>query len=180
MEICLQKLLLVACTPHVKVAERQVKTGGYKAELTAAFKSVTIHFFLIKVGDMSVKDISKYEEFLKSFLNSKLTSKASKNWSEDNPEICVFNENDESFIINDNEIVFESLEENKEIKKLKYPTLRDIVNSLSTEYITFKLCADEADEFQKRTVYENVFPHELNSVIFKVLEKVFSENSTGQ
>ncbi len=65
---------------------------------------------------MSVKDISKYEEFLKSFLNSKLTSKASKNWSEDNPEIRVFNENDESFIINDNEIVFESLEENKEIK----------------------------------------------------------------
>jgi hypothetical protein len=126
---------------------------------------------------MSVNDISKYEEFLKSFLNSNLTSKASKNGSEDNPEIRIFNENGESFIINDNEIIFESLEVTKEIKKLKKPSLQDIVNSLSSEYITFQLSADEEDEFQKRTVYENVFPHELNSVLFKVLETAFSENS---
>ncbi|HAN1507179.1 TPA: hypothetical protein IEL01_005327, partial [Escherichia coli] len=73
---------------------------------------------------------------------------------------------------------FESLEVTKEIKKLKKPSLQDIVNSLNCEYITFQLSADEEDEFQKRTVYENVFPHELNSVIFEVLDKVFSENST--
>lgn len=167
-------MLLVACTPHVKVAERQVKTGGYKAELTAAFKSVTIHFFLIKVGDMSVKDISKYEEFLKSFLNSELTTDHTNNWCQDNPGIRIFNGYGESFLINDDEIVFESFEEIKRTNN----TLRDIINSINAQYITFQLSADEADEFQKRTVYENVFPHELNSVIFKVLEKVFSENST--
>ncbi|WPK19972.1 hypothetical protein [Salmonella phage SD-1_S14] len=103
---------------------------------------------------MSVKDISKYEEFLKSFLNSKLT---------------IFNEYGESFIINDDVIVFESFEEIKRTNN----TLRDIINSINAQYITFQLSADEEDEFQKRTVYENVFPHELNSVIIKVLNKVF-------
>lgn len=161
MEICLQKLLLVACTPHVKVVERQVKTGGYKAELTAAFKSVTIHFFLIKVGDMSVKDISKYEEFLKSFLNSELTTDHTNNWCQDNPGIRIFNGYGESF---------------EEIKRTNN-TLRDIINSINAQYITFQLSSDEEDEFQKSTVYEHVFPHELNSVIIKVLDKVFSENS---
>ncbi len=126
---------------------------------------------------MIIKDFSKYEEFLKSFLNSNLTSKVSKNWSEENPEIQIFNENGESFIINENEIIFESLEATKEIKKLKKPSLQDIVNSLSSEYITFQLSTDEEDEFQKRIVYENVFPHELNSVIFIVLKTAFSENS---
>lgn len=125
---------------------------------------------------MSVKDISKYEEFLKSFLNSKLTTDNTNNWCQDNPGIRIFNECGESFLINDDEIVFDSFEEIKRTNN----TLRDIINSINAQYITFQLSADEADEFQKRTVYENVFPHELNSVIFKVLEKVFSENSTGQ
>lgn len=123
---------------------------------------------------MSVKDISKYEEFLKSFLNSKLTTDHTNNWCKDNPGIRIFKEYGESFLINDDVIVFESFEEIKRTNN----TLRDIINSINAQYITFQLSADEADEFQKRTVYENVFPHELNSVIFKVLEKVFSENST--
>ena len=122
---------------------------------------------------MSVKDISKYEEFLKSFLNSKLTTDHTNNWCQDNPGIRIFNGYGESFLINDDEIVFESFEEIKRTNN----TLRDIINSINAQYITFQLSADEEDEFQKRTVYENVFPHELNSVIFKVLEKVFSENS---
>lgn len=123
---------------------------------------------------MSVKDISKYEEFLKSFLNSKLTTDHTNNWCKDNHGIRIFKEYGESFLINDDVIVFESFEEIKRTNN----TLRDIINSINAQYITFQLSADEADEFQKRTVYENVFPHELNSVIFKVLEKVFSENST--
>ena len=122
---------------------------------------------------MSVKDISKYEEFLKSFLNSKLTTDHTNNWCKDNPGIRIFKEYGESFLINDDVIVFESFEEIKRTNN----TLRDIINSINAQYITFQLSADEEDEFQKRTVYENVFPHELNSVIFKVLEKVFSENS---
>ncbi|MCU6292427.1 hypothetical protein [Escherichia coli] len=123
---------------------------------------------------MSVKDISKYEEFLKSFLNSKLTTDHTNNWCKDNPGIRIFKEYGESFLINDDVIVFESFEEIKRTNN----TLRDIISSINAQYITFQLSADEEDEFQKRTVYENVFPHELNSVIFKVLQKVFSENST--
>lgn len=121
---------------------------------------------------MSVKDISKYEEFLKSFLNSKLTTDHTNNWCKDNPGIRIFKEYGESFLINDDVIVFESFEEIKRTNN----TLRDIINSINAQYITFQLSADEEDEFQKSTVYENVFPHKFNSVIVKILEKLDSDN----
>lgn len=121
---------------------------------------------------MSVKDISKYEEFLKSFLNSKLTTDNTNNWCQDNPGIRIFNECGESFLINDDEIVFDSFEEIKRTNN----TLRDIINSINAQYITFHLSSDEEDEFQKNTVYENVFPHKFNSVIIEILEKLDSDN----
>ena len=119
---------------------------------------------------MAVQDFSKYEKFLRTFLNSKLTSYDAAH-SEDKPARRIVNENQDSFIITNDEIIFESFEN---IKRPAKPTLQDIVNSLNARYITFQLCNDEEDEFQKSTVYENIFPHELNSVILDIL------NSTEQ
>lgn len=114
---------------------------------------------------MAVQDFSKYEKFLKTFLNSKLTSYDASR-GEDKPARRIVNENQDSFIITNDEIIFESFED---IKRPAKPTLQDIVNSLNARYITFQLCNDEEDEFQKSTVYENIFPHELNSVILDIL-----------
>ena len=67
---------------------------------------------------------------------------------------------------------------NKSFEEIKRTnnTLRDIINSINAQYITFQLSADEEDEFQKSTVHENVFPHKFNSVIVEILEKLDSDN----
>lgn len=122
---------------------------------------------------MTSIDFNEYEIFLRSMLSSdKLKYRSTLNWTEEKPEFSINDEYGQWFDVNDDTVRLNTFRSTKIPSNL---SSKDLVERLEAQYYTFVLSNDYEDEFQKRTLHENVLPYKLTALVYEILEKIHKQ-----